>query len=465
MYKSTKLTTIVTIFTVITTLINTIYLFLFREELVDGYQNLFLLPLTYLFTYMLFIRPIFKNKGISFFLMIYTLVSYTRYNILSYLVYKSQWYGGISKFPPTSDQFSGAILLMSYELIVYSIAIYIFHKYLIKDVIKRKIKHKMKFQKSNIVYLCFILITMIFVTLNPNSLSFFSFISINENYKNLETLGVFSLVTIVLLSVSRILIYFIFIKWIVINLKPKYYLMSFFLVVFVSLLNSMIFIGTNRASFLLNFLATIIIIIYLYRKTAISFVILMFSILPTLLGSLLSYRQTTTITQGANKIVDLTDTLQVYLGGVYNVALSLDILSPNSNIFYLIIDVMRSAIGPNILLKNINIVNSVNLYNERIFQSTLVSQIIPMIGQGKLYLGYILAPLLGVIFIFIATYFTKIIVEKNRFELIFVFTLISGRLGFVMAQNGNIFMNELTFYLPLFLIIYYLNNKVVAKNE
>ena len=32
-----------------------------------------------------------------------------------------------------------------------------------------------------------------------------------------------------------------------------------------------------------------------------------------------------------------------------------------------------------------------------------------------------------------------------------------------MAQNGNIFMNELTTYLPLFLIVYYINNKVVQK--
>src|SRR5699024_1907857 len=201
--------------------------------------------------------------------------------------------------------------------------------------------------------------------------------------------------------------------------KPTNYILSFVMVASISVINSMIFVGTNRASFILNFVATIIILIYLYKKTAISFSFIMAAILPPLLGSLLSFRQTTTITQGANKLVDLTDTLQVYLGGVYNVAMSLDITSPNNNPLYLIIDIMRSAIGPNILLKNMNFVNSVHLFNERIFQSNLVSQILPMIGQGKLYLGYIFAPLLGVLFIFIATYFTKIIVEKRRFELIF----------------------------------------------
>ncbi|MGJ0283781.1 hypothetical protein ACRX5L_07000 [Staphylococcus ureilyticus] len=311
----------------------------------------------------------------------------------------------------------------------------------------------------------FIFITIIIVILNPSSLKYFSFISINENFESVDTLGSFALVAVVFLSVSRILIYFIIMKFLVLKIKPTNYILSFVMVASISVINSMIFVGTNRASFILNFVATIIILIYLYKKTAITFSFIMAAILPPLLGSLLSFRQTTTITQGANKLVDLTDTLQVYLGGVYNVAMSLDITSPNNNPLYLIIDIMRSAIGPNILLKNMNFVNSVHLFNERIFQSNLVSQILPMIGQGKLYLGYIFAPLLGVLFIFIATYFTKIIVEKRRFELIFVFTLITGRLGFVMAQNGNIFLNELTFYLPLFLLVYYINNKVVIKNE
>ncbi|MES3650222.1 hypothetical protein ABFE51_00645 [Staphylococcus saprophyticus] len=301
--------------------------------------------------------------------------------------------------------------------------------------------------------------------MNPSAFKYFSFITINENFESVDTLGTFALITIVFLSVSRMIIYFIVIKFLILKIKPRNYILSFFLVAIISIMNSMIFVGANRASFILNFLATIIILIYLYKKAAITFSFIMLALLPTLLGSLLNFRQTTTITQGTNELIDLTDTLQVYLGGVYNVAISLDITSPNSNLLYLIIDIMRSAIGPSIFLKNINFSNSVSLYNERIFQSDLVSQIIPMIGQGNLYLGYVFAPILGVLFIYIATYFTKIIIEKSRFELIFVFTLINGRLGFVMAQNGNIFLNELTFYLPLFLIVYYFNNKVVIKNE
>ncbi|WP_220453889.1 hypothetical protein, partial [Staphylococcus haemolyticus] len=311
----------------------------------------------------------------------------------------------------------------------------------------------------------FILLTCLIVGMSPNSLSFFSFITINSNYSSLDSLNTLSLIGIMFLSVARLLIYFIIIRWIVVKLKDKHYLLSFILVALVSLINSMIFIGANRASFLLNFSVTILVLLYLYRKLAISFVLIMVMVLPTLLGSLLAFRNTSTATDGANKLIDITNTLQVYLAGIYDVAIGLDIQTPNGGIFYMFLDILRSAIGPNLLVKNFDFINSVDLYNVRIFQSSLVSQIIPMISQGHLYLGTLLSPILGLIFIFIATYFTKLIIEKNRFELFFVFSLICGRLGFVMAQNGNIFMNELTTYLPLFLIVYYINNKVVQKNE
>ncbi|PTK75373.1 hypothetical protein BUZ19_00365 [Staphylococcus haemolyticus] len=429
--------------------------------MLKGYENMYLLPLAFIFSYWLIIRKTLNKHGISFFLAIYLAVSFLRYNILSLLVFKSSWYLGVSEYPPSPEQFNNAILLMIYEIFIYSFGIYFFHNWLIKNQFKKIIQ----FQKSNIIYWIFILLTCLIVGMSPNSLSFFSFITINSNYSSLDSLNTLSLIGIMFLSVARLLIYFIIIRWIVVKLKDKHYLLSFILVALVSLINSMIFIGANRASFLLNFSVTILVLLYLYRKLAISFVLIMVMVLPTLLGSLLAFRNTSTATDGANKLIDITNTLQVYLAGIYDVAIGLDIQTSNGGIFYMFLDILRSAIGPNLLVKNFDFINSVDLYNVRIFQSNLVSQIIPMISQGHLYLGTLLSPILGLIFIFIATYFTKLIIEKNRLELFFVFSLICGRLGFVMAQNGNIFMNELTTYLPLFLIVYYINNKVVQKNE
>lgn len=461
MYKSEKLNLIlITIFT-ISSLSISIYLFINRDSMLKGYENMYLLPLAFIFTYWMLIRKTLNKHGISFFLAVYLTVTFLRYNILSLLIYKASWYLGASDYPPAPDKFNNAIMLMIYEIFIYSFGIYFFHKWLIKSHLKKNIQ----FQKSNIIYWLFIVLTCLIVGMSPNSLRFFSFITINSNYSSLESLNTLSLIGIMFLSVARLLIYFIIIRGIVVKLKDRHYLLSFILVALVSLINSMIFIGANRASFLLNFSVTILVLLYLYRKLALSFVFIMVMILPTLLGSLLAFRNTSTATDGANKLIDITNTLQVYLAGIYDVAIGLDIQTPNGGIFYMILDILRSAIGPNLLIKNFDFINSVGLYNVRIFQSSLVSQIIPMINQGQLYLGTLLSPILGLIFIFIATYFTKLIIEKNRFELFFVLSLISGRLGFVMAQNGNIFMNELTTYLPLFLIVYYINNKVVQENE
>ncbi|RIL33048.1 capsule biosynthesis protein CapI, partial [Staphylococcus equorum] len=288
---------------------------------------------------------------------------------------------------------------------------------------------------------------------------------VNSEYTAIDELdGLTSIVTI-FLNVSRLLIFFMIIKWIMQNIHPKNPIFSFSLVIFITIINSLIFFGTNRSDFIFNFAINLIILVYLYKKLGITVNIILISLLPIVVVGMTKYRNSVSITGGANKLVDITDYLQIYLGGVYNVALSLDLKVQNANIFNLLLDISRSAIGPNVILKNMDIVSSSELFNYRIFFSNHMSQIIPMIGQSNLYLGTIFSPILGLAFIFLAVFLTKEIVKVKRMELIYIFTLFSGRIGFVMAQNGNILLNDLTFFLPLFLLLYYLNNKVVIKNE
>src|SRR5699024_6867352 len=122
-----------------------------------------------------------------------------------------------------------------------------------------------------------------------------------------------------------------------------------------------------------------------------------------------------------------------------------------------------SATGSNIFLDDFDFITSSLLFNQRIFLTSKISQILHMIGQSQLYLGFFLSSLLSRIFIILVVYFTIVMMNSNRIDLVSVFMLTSGRLVFVMAQNGNIFLNELTTFIPLFLILYYLNNKIVVK--
>ncbi|MCI2901664.1 O-antigen polymerase [Staphylococcus hominis] len=467
MYKSKTLNLVINSLIIIISLITTIYLFKQRPQLDAGYENIYLLPLAYLICHILFIRKVMKNYGISMFLGVYITVSFFRYVVLSFLVVLSRWFYGRAIYPPEPIFYKQAIIMMIYELLIYNIAILLFHKFFFKNekshISKNKASNEIKYSRNNLVYIVFIAITFILIVIRPNSITFFSFLSVNKNYTGLENADTLTSITTIFLNTSRILIYIIIVRWCMLSVHPKNPILSFVCVTLITVLNSLIFFGTNRADFVFNFIVNLVILIYLYKKLGIGLSCILILFLPIVVSGLSSYRNSISITKGANKLIDFTDNIQVYLGGVYNVALSLDLHSPNSNPLVLFVDIFRSAFGPNLILKHINIVPSVNLFNNRIYLNDHVAQIIPMIGQSNLYLGQIFAPVLGVSFIFLGIFIVKELVKVKRLELIYVLTLFSGRLGFVMAQNGNIFLNDLTFFLPLFLIIYYLNNKVVGK--
>lgn len=466
MYSSRFLNTSINFIVILFSIITTVIIFFEKNSLPEGYGYLYLLPMVYCICHILFISKVMKKFGVSLFLGIYIVVSFFRYVILSALVVISGWYFGRSNYTPLPLFFNKAIFLMIYEVISYNLFILLFHKLLFKNVELQKYKRQpinIQFSKSNFVYTVFILFTCLLLMIRPVALNHFSFVSVGENYTSLDKLDSLTSVIVVFLNVSRLIIYFMIIKFIYRHFNDKNALLSLVLILLITVLNSLIFFGTNRSDFIFNFIVNLLLLVYLYRKIGVVTGLALIGIMPWVISKITQYRNSATITNGVKPLIDLTDNLQIYLGGIYNVAISLDMKAINHNPFLLLVDVFRSAIGPNIFLKNFEIVSTSQLFNYRIYLNGHIAQIIPMIGQSKFYLGTVFSPLLGILFIFIAIYLTKRIVVSERLELIYIFSLFSGRLGFVMAQNGNILINDLTFFLPLFLVVYYFNNKVVIR--
>lgn len=104
-------------------------------------------------------------------------------------------------------------------------------------------------------------------------------------------------------------------------------------------------------------------------------------------------------------------------------------------------------------------------YNRRYFFSDKVTQILPMIGQGTLYFGYIGAPIIMVGFISIAYYFQKIMEQSRNLELVYFLTLATARMGFLLGQNTMNMVNDMSYNLLLFLFIYLLNKKIIYKKR
>jgi len=218
----------------------------------------------------------------------------------------------------------------------------------------------------------------------------------------------------------------------------------------------------------MNAIASIVLLNKLIPKIGRVFTIFITVLLGAMIIGLTQFRNTVSVTKGQERIIDLTDTLQVYLGGIYNVAISLetaDFYNLHGNIMLFLFDILRSTLGFNLILKHFDINTTSMLFNERLYFSDHVAQIIPMIGQSYFFVGTLLAPILLVLFIVFARKLLTFIDKSYRIEIIFLLTISASRIGFSMGQNGSILMNDISFFLMLNLSVYYLNNKISLRNK
>ncbi|WP_249745459.1 capsule biosynthesis protein CapI [Mesobacillus boroniphilus] len=430
----------------------------------SGYELLFMLPLVYGCVFVFFISPILFKK-FNMFIAVFSLVTFTRYVILPILIVFSGWYGGRSSVPPAASSYDLALKLMSFELLVVSIVIYfLFKKLSNKNEFSKTI---VKLPNNKFVYLLFIFVSFLLLGLSPNALTTFSFIIPSENMmdlgegSSLETLTTYFLIT------SKYIIFLLMMSYCykkyVISSKKKYIWLSFLIV----LLNILILFGDNRSDFIITAIVSLFLLYKLYPKQSKIPIIIVIITIIIVTAFITSHRNTVTYTRGDNPMVDITDTLQVYLGGPYNVAIAIEtarLFPESSTPINLVYDLLRPAMGFNLILKHVDGFEFTNyLFNYRLFFSDHVSQIMPIIGQGYYYFGFVFSPLLIIGFIILVYYLIKSIQRQNRIELIFFLSIPITRLGFAMGQNAGILINDTTFFLFLNLLVFYLNDKVVLR--
>jgi hypothetical protein len=249
----------------------------------------------------------------------------------------------------------------------------------------------------------------------------------------------------------------------VISNKKKYIWLSFLIV----LINILILFGDNRSDFIITAIVSLFLLYNLYpRQSKVPIIIVIIAII-IVTSFITSHRNTVTFTRGENPMIDITDTLQVYLGGPYNVAIAIEtakLFPESSTPINLVYDLFRPAMGFNLILKHVEGFEFTNyLFNYRLFFSDHVSQIMPIVGQGYYYFGFVFSPLLIIAFIILVYYLIRSIQRQNRIELIFFLSIPITRLGFAMGQNAGILINDTTFFLFLNLLIFYLNNKIVLN--
>ena len=411
------------------------------------------------YTYIYTLHKSFITNSYNPFLIVFTFIAFLRYVILPILIVYSDYYGGRSIAEPLEDSFIYAIHLMNWELICASFAIYFFSK-----IYKKNTNVEITISKrKNYIYYLFIAFSLLLALAFPKGLLAINFVFQAILPTDLDTASSIDNLVSYSVIISKSLIFLMIIK----SLGSKYHSTSklkyMYIALVVSMFNILIYWGTNRSDILISAIATSLTLVHFFGAPIKKYFVLGAVVMLTVLTLVTQSREHASVSGGFNKSVDITDAVQAYTGGPYNVAIAVETKNyfPESqNLKVLLFDIFRPMIGVNLLIKNSDQAYSNMYFNDRIWLHVdRRSQILPMIGQGNLFFGFFFAPVLTVFFVFLAFYIRSKIFISSNIEIYYFFNLALIRLGFMLGQNTMNMVNDLSMNLFLFLFVYFLNKK------
>jgi hypothetical protein len=424
-----------------------------------------------------------NRKGIFIKTLIATI--FARYVLLPLLIpITNYYYYSRSITPPDSTAVNEAVLLMTYELFVIAFVFYlIFYLYRNKSLsntgeyklinlehFRDRKRIQFKFAENYFGYLVFFVLTVILIALFPSALFNFNFLRANENLVSSFTEEglLYSITIYCIMTLKNFMFIGLIYKASVLYKKNGSYIwvLSAIILVF---LNTSIFYGISRLDIIVTFITSTIVFYKLFNSKKIFIpLVIMALVVLSIFQSVTVARGIVGVKESTSFLWDLADNISIYLGGPYNVAMAIETAQffPESrNISVFLFDIFRPMIGVNILIKDMPILYSNIYFNERISGGIRVTQIIPMIGQGYLFFGFVGAPIIGIFFIWLAKKFTvlSLKLENSRIEIVYIVTLSCIRLGFMLGQNTMNQVNDMSMNLFLFLIVYWINNKLIYK--
>lgn len=432
-------------------------IYIYFNNVTYGDEYLAILPVTYgLFLLLLYFTTPLSRKNI--FIFSFLLVSFARYVLHPSLSTYLGGYNGRSHLAPLDETYIEAIFLMSYELIIVGGAIICF-----ESIYKNKLRQNHLFDSraafgiktSVILFLMSILLLVSF----PQAIFTISFVIPNtfgEDVSDINSGAMFASMFFIfsknILAIN--LIYHLSHKYSTTQRKKYLYAAVFF-----SLITMLIYSGTNRTDFLINVIVVFLLLYYLFGKVILKYAVMFIGVLVFILVLITQHREY--VNNTANNLELKNDYMQTYFGGVYNVAIGLEIEknypeASSASVFFF--DIFRPMIGINLLIKNMDIKYSNIYFNDRMWRHVdRRSQILPMVAQSNLFFGKIGAPILSLLFIILAYALIFLSKKDIALELNFFITLVLFRLGFVFGQNTMNLINDLSMnlFLPIFLLFIY----------
>ena len=437
--------------------ISFLYVGLYNEDY--HYKYLFCMPLFYFFISIFFLLPQLSLKS-SIFYIVLNVIFFFRYVVLPFMTVFSEFYYGRSPVLPQISSFNLSFFLIVYELFIAGIvASWCEKKYQKHQSYHQILKMKLGSNK-NLIFILFSIFTILYLLLNRNWLAGVNFFKANRIEAAFDENVMIS--SYLFLILKQILFVF-FVYSCSVNYKKtnrKIYLLFSIIILFV---NMGIFFGTNRSDVLITTIVSALLLADLFPLKVIKYSMLFILLsVSVLISQITDTRQLKSISNNENQLVDGTDFLQSYLGGPYNVAIAVETKETFPEVSrpeVLFFDIARPMIGINFLVKNMNLKYSNVYFNQRMFMTEQRSQILPMIGQGYIFFGEVFAPIFSILVIILAYYFMGFSRNYSNPLLSYFFLLSIVRMAFFVGQNTMNIINDISFNLFLFLIIFYLNKK------
>lgn len=427
-------------------------------------RTLFLIPLVYsvlILSFSGFTKYMLQNIG----LLALNVSMFLRY-LISPLLISLEGLTYVNAIVPFEENYNLAINLMLYEMLIVFLVFQLFYKnfYSIKQDLKVNIKADRNYFGWVFIFFCLFL-----VILYPEILSRYTFVLGANELKSKEIdSNIISILPLIVqlgalvLTISLINVFFK--KY---NNKKSfiYVLISISIVFFIS----SFIVGTSRFSVVLP-LVTGLYIIYLIfnkHKKSISILSIISVIFVVLLTSIL---KASTINSQNSTIQgffsDLNNNLQLYFSGLNNVAIAVQTsdIYTNFNFESIMSDITRSVVLINSFFHNEE--SALTDFNITFYNGGFArDQILPMIGQGYLYFGFILAPIFTVIILLLLMYFDSKTITMNNLFSRFIYAYAALKIGLFMMANFTILLSFLTNNFLVLLLIAMLNNRLKSNKE
>lgn len=453
---------------IIVTFISIIFCIL--AEKINGYETVFLIPITYFFC-RLFTKfkldDFKKNIGLASF----EFLSFFKYSIMPLLiVIMKDYYGGLltSYDIPSSNYVSMAIILSCIECISVHVVIFLFFKNKNNiDIVSKKVSRKIKI---NFPMLIFFVISILLIISFKSAFFPKQFFIISDDYQKVTIDSSVDGLIIMIFNIFKILILLLCVQ----HFLFKYNKNKKIIYIFDILLCILIYLGINTSTSRWSMVIPVVVVLFILKdeifekKLSKYLVASLISVMLISFVSISLYKFSWLFNDNASmqKVLQvLAGQIQEYVSGPRAIAQGIEAKDVYGN--YITYQTLINDFAGSVpyFSKYVNQDDRINIYYNYVIKGTSkkATQIMPMISIGYAYFWYFGSSIFTIVNVIISLYFGKKAQFSDDILLKYMLSYFSIWCAMCLGFNTQIIFGYfVSTFLP-FMLIYYLNKKIIIK--